>query len=88
MFAKPLTDPFFSSFLILQGCVTEDPINDIYKYEDDLQVGIGHVTKFLDKTDEIGIDEINAQCGADVSSIIEGVGQIKDNLGILLGALR
>ena len=34
------------------------------------------------------LDEINAQCGADVSSIIEGVGQIKDNLGILLGALR
>jgi len=81
-----LTSVLFRIFL--QGCATEDPINDIYKYEDDLQVGIGHVTKFLDKTDEIGIDEINTQCGADVSSIIEGVGQIKDNLGILLGALR
>lgn len=34
------------------------------------------------------MDEISSQCGADVSPIIEGIGVIKDNLGILLGALR
>lgn len=72
----------------LQGCVTEDPIRHLYKYEDDLQSGIGSATQFLEKADEIGIDDLSSQCGADVSPIIEGIGLIKDNLGILLGALR
>ena len=45
-------------------------------------------TDFLTKADEIGIDEINEQCGANLSPIIEGVGLIKDNIGVLLGALR
>ncbi|KAL7543401.1 hypothetical protein ACHAXR_012818 [Thalassiosira sp. AJA248-18] len=72
----------------LQGCETGDPIKHLYKYEDDLQSGIGSANKFLVQADEIGIDEISEQCGADVSPIIEGIGLIKDNLGILLGALR
>ena len=73
---------------MLQGCATEDPIKDLYKYEDGIQSGIGSANDFLTQTDEIGIDEINAKCGADVRPIIEGIGLIKDNLGILLSALR
>ena len=37
---------------------------------------------------EISIDEINDQCGADVTPFIERIGLINDNLGILLDALR
>mmetsp|Transcript_8507 Transcript_8507/g.19048 ORF Transcript_8507/g.19048 Transcript_8507/m.19048 type:complete len:728 (+) Transcript_8507:256-2439(+) len=79
----------FAAFTYYQsGCTTEDPMRHLYKYEDDLQSGIESANKFLTKTDEIGIGDINDRCGADVSPIIEGIGLIKDNLGILLGALR
>lgn len=43
---------------------------------------------FLVKVDEIGIDELSNQCGSDVTPIIEGIGIINNNLGILLDALR
>lgn len=82
-------DIIYTAFSYYQsGCATEDPIKDLYKYEDGIQSGIGSANDFLTQTDEIGIDEINAKCGADVRPIIEGIGLIKDNLGILLSALR
>jgi hypothetical protein len=57
----------------------------LYKYEDIIQSGIGSAETFLTQSDEIGIDVISNQCGALVTPIIEGVGLVKDNLGILLG---
>jgi hypothetical protein len=76
------------SFSLLKGCVTDDPINQLYQYEDYLQSGIRSADKFLVKANQIGIDELNDQCGADVTPIIEGIGIINDNLGLLLDALR
>jgi len=76
------------SFFSSQECATTDPIKHLYKYEDDLQMGISSANRFLLKIDEVGVGEIASQCGADVSPIIEGIGLIKDNLGILLGSLR
>mmetsp|Transcript_35885 Transcript_35885/g.86614 ORF Transcript_35885/g.86614 Transcript_35885/m.86614 type:complete len:732 (+) Transcript_35885:159-2354(+) len=82
-------DIIFTAFTYYEsGCATEDPILHLYKYEDDLQSGIGSANDFLTKVDEIGIDEISHQCGENVSPIAEGVGLIMSNLGILLGALR
>ncbi|EED90823.1 predicted protein [Thalassiosira pseudonana CCMP1335] len=79
----------FKSVLYYQsGCTTEDPIDHLYKYEDIIQSGIGSAETFLTQSDEIGIDVISNQCGALVTPIIEGVGLVKDNLGILLGAFR
>ena len=43
---------------------------------------------FIAKIDAIGVENFLDQCGADVSSHIEGIEVIKDNLGILLDALR
>ena len=60
----------------------------MYKYEDGIQSGIGSANEFLTQADDVGIDEITAQCGADVRPVIEGVGLVKDNLGLLLSALR
>ena len=37
---------------------------------------------------ELSVDKINDQCGADVTPIVERIGIINDNLGILLDALR
>ena len=74
--------------LKIQGCTTEDPITHLYKYEDDLQSGISSATKFLTQADKIGMDEMSEQCGTNVSPTIEGIGVLKDNLGILLEALR
>jgi hypothetical protein len=71
-----------------QGCATDDPIIQLYNYEDYLQNGIGSADKFLVKVNEITIDKINDQCGADVTPFIEGIGIINDSLGILLDALR
>ncbi|KAL7553333.1 hypothetical protein ACHAWF_018175 [Thalassiosira exigua] len=70
------------------GCATEDPVDHLYQYEEDIQSGIGSANEFLVQVHEIGVEEINEQCGADVSHIVEGIGLIKDNLGILLSALR
>jgi len=82
-------DIIFATFSYYQsGCETDDPIYHLYQYEDDIQGGIGSANEFLMQADKIGIEEINEQCGANVKSIIEGVGLIKDNLGILLNALR
>ena len=74
--------------IILQGCATDDPIIHLYEYEDHLQSGIGSADQFLAKVNEVGINEINDKCGADITSFIEGIELINDNLGILLGALR
>jgi len=68
--------------------VTDDPIDQLHQYEDYLQSGIRSADKFLVKANQIGIDELNDQCGADVTPIIEGIGIINDNLGLLLDALR
>jgi len=82
-------DVIFTTFTYYQsGCATDDPIKGLYKYEDDIQGGIASANEFLTQADQIGIDEINEQCGASVRPIIEGIGLIKDNLGILLSALR
>eukprot|EP00804_Cyclotella_cryptica_P005769 CCRYP_000093-RB/>CCRYP_000093-RB protein AED:0.06 eAED:0.06 QI:617/1/1/1/1/0.85/7/102/667 len=79
----------FKAFTYFQsGCATEDPIKDFYKYEDFIQTGISSAQTFLSHVDEVGIDKISSQCGASVSPIIEGIGLVKDNLGILLSALR
>ena len=75
-------------FAFLQGCTTADPIRYLYQYEDALQRGIYSVNLFLAKVDAIGAQEFSDRCGADVSSQIEGIAVIKDNLGILLDALR
>jgi hypothetical protein len=39
---------------------------------------------FLVKVEEIGIDAISSKCGAPVRPIVEDIGLVKDNLGILL----
>jgi hypothetical protein len=44
--------------------------------------------QFLAKANEVGIDEINEFCGADVTPFIERIGLIKVSLELLLGALR
>jgi len=82
-------DVIFTTFTYYQsGCATDDPIKGLYKYEDDIQGGIASANEFLTQADQIGMDEINEQCGASARPIIEGIGLIKDNLGILLSALR
>lgn len=68
--------------------MTDDPIDKLYQYEDYLQSGIRSTDKLLVKANQIGIDELNNQCGSDISPIIEGIGIINDNLGLLLDALR
>ena len=72
----------------LQGCATEDPIIQLYKYDDYIQSSIGLADQFLAKANEVGIDEINEFCGADVTPFIERIGLIKVSLELLLGALR
>ena len=76
------------TFAFLQGCTTDDPIQYLYQYEDTLQRGIYSASMLIAKIDGIGAQTFIDQCGADVSSHIEGIGVIKDNLGILLDALR
>ncbi len=76
------------SIQILQGCATEDPIVQLYDYEDYIQSGIGSASYFIAKMKEVGIDKINNSCGMDASPVIEGIGLINDNLELLLGALR
>ena len=76
------------SIYIIQGCATEDPIIQLYKYEDYIQSSIGLADQFLTKANEVGIDEINEFCGADVTPFIERIGLIKVSLELLLGALR
>lgn len=75
-------------FALFQGCATDDPLRYLYQYEDTLQKGIYSANMFIGKIDAIGVQTFIDQCGADVSSHIEGIGVIKDNLGILLDALR
>lgn len=93
-FALILHQLAFISFIFLclttqpQECETQDPVEHLYKYEDGLQHGVGLANDFLKQADEIGPDKINEQCGADASHIIEIIGLIKDNLGILLDSLR
>ena len=60
----------------------------MYPYEDRLQSGIGFASEFLAQADAVGIDELNVRCGADVRPVVEGIGLVKDNLGLLLSALR
>ena len=76
------------TFAFLQDCTTDDPIQYLYQYEDTLQRGIYSASMLIAKIDGIGTQTFIDQCGADVSSHIEGIGVIKDNLGILLDALR
>ena len=71
--------------IFCQGCTTPDPIEHLYKYEDHIQGGIGSAHKFLAQSEEIGVAEITDQCGANAMPMIEGIGLVKDNLGILLG---
>jgi len=80
----------YSSLLvhIPQGCATDDPIIQLYEYEDYLQSGIGSADQFLAKVNEVGVNEINDKCGGDITSFIEGIELISDNLGLLLDALR
>ena len=72
----------------LQGCATEDPIIQLYEYEDYIRSGIGSASYFIVKMKEVGIDKISNSCGMDASPVFEGIGLINDNLELLLGALR
>ena len=74
--------------LILQDCTTDDPIIQLYQYEDYLQSGIGLASFFLAKVNEVGIDEINYSCGAELTPLIEGISPINNNLELLFDALR
>eukprot|EP00956_Cyclotella_meneghiniana_P006393 scaffold8377_cov75-Cyclotella_meneghiniana.AAC.2 len=75
----------FQAFAYFQSdCATEDPIQDFYKYEEYIQTGISSAQSFLAHIDEIGTEEISERCGASVRPIVEGIGLVKDNLGILL----
>mmetsp|Transcript_685 Transcript_685/g.1202 ORF Transcript_685/g.1202 Transcript_685/m.1202 type:complete len:772 (+) Transcript_685:336-2651(+) len=79
----------FTTFLYYRnGCAATDPIGHFYQYEDHIQSGIESANKFLDQTDEIGTHAITEKCGRDAIQIVEGIGVVKDNLGILLNALR
>lgn len=60
----------------------------MYKYEDEMQSGIESASDFQAYVEDVGIDEINRMCGGSARRIIEGIGLVKDNLGILLSALR
>ncbi|KAL3804269.1 hypothetical protein ACHAW5_005867 [Stephanodiscus triporus] len=82
-------DMIFTAFTYYQsGCATDDPIIQLYEYEDYLQSGIGSADQFLAKVNEVGVNEINDKCGGDITSFIEGIELISDNLGLLLDALR
>lgn len=74
----------FMTFSLGQGCTTKDPIEGYYKYEEYIQAGVSSAQTFLAQADVIGMDELSSQCGASVRPIIEGIGLVKDNLGILL----
>jgi hypothetical protein len=79
--------PSFTShtpLIISQDCTTQDPIEGFYKYEGYIQTGISSAQTFLAHVEEVGMDEISDQCGAPVRPIVEGIGLVKDNLGILL----
>ena len=67
------------------GCETRDPIALLYKYEELLQSGITSATNLLYQFDEIGMEEMNDACGANVRPLVEVVSILRDNLGILLG---
>lgn len=67
------------------GCKTTDPMDLLYGYEDRLQTGIASASTFLDRFNEIGMEEMNETCGANVRPLVEVVSILRDNLGILLG---
>lgn len=77
-----------SHTITAQDCTTQDPIEGFYKYEEYIQTGITSAQLFLTQVEEIGMDEISDQCGASVRPIVEGIGLVKDNLGILLSGER
>jgi len=65
------------------GCRTTDPMALFYKYEDRLHSGIASASKFLDQSNEIGTEEMNKICGANVRPLVEVISVLRDNLGIL-----
>ena len=67
------------------GCKTTDPMDLLYEYEKHLQSGIASASNFIDRFDEVGIEKMNDQCGANVRPLVEVVSILRDNLGILLG---
>ena len=76
----------FDTFEYYQtGCKTTDPIALLYKYEDFLQDGITSASSFLERFNEIGMEEMNEKCGANVRPLVEVISILRDNLGILLG---
>lgn len=70
------------------GCKTTDPMALYYDYEKHLQSGIASASDFIDRFNEVGMEEMTEQCGANVRPLVEVVSVLRDNLGILLGALR
>jgi len=79
----------FDTFEYYQtGCNTRDPMERLYKYEERLQSGITSASSFLERFNEIGMEEMNEKCGANVRPLVEVISILRDNLGILLGALR
>lgn len=70
------------------GCKTTDPMALYYDYEKHLQGGIASASDFIDRFNEVGMEEMTEQCGANVRPLVEVVSVLRDNLGILLGALR
>ena len=67
------------------GCKTRDPMTLLYNYEEFLQKGISSASSFLGRFNEIGMEEMNDKCGANVRPLVEVVSVLRDNLGILLG---
>lgn len=67
------------------GCKTKDPMALLYKYEEFLQRGITSASSFLERFNEIGMEEMNDKCGANVRPLVEVISVLRDNLGILLG---
>lgn len=66
------------------GCRMADPMARFYRYEDRLHSGIASASNFLDRFNEIGMEEMNEKCGANVRPLVEVVSVLRDNLGILL----
>ncbi len=74
--------------LILQSCTNDDPIIQLYQYEDYLQSGISWVNQFLAKIYDVEIDETDFFCVTELSSLIERIGLVEESLELLLGTLR
>ena len=76
----------FDTFEYYQtGCNTRDPMERLYKFEERLQSGITSASSFLERFNEIGMEEMNEKCGANVRPLVEVISILRDNLGILLG---